>query len=114
MKITGNLRRKVLYEELFQKLLGVDNGTTKEVPFSRFLATKRRFRADFLMPNVKIIVEVNGGQYARGRHNRGGKGYETDLEKLNLAQLNGYKVIQFTYEMLRRGEHLKINDYYLL
>lgn len=40
-------------------------------------------------------------------HNRGGKGYETDLQKINLAQRNDYKVFQYTYEMLQRREYLE-------
>jgi len=108
MKPPGNIKRKILYSELFNRLKQLDSATAMEAPFSRFLPTKRRFRADFLCPNLKMIVEVNGGQFTRGRHVRGGKGYETDLEKINLAQMHGYKILQFTYEMLERGEHLKI------
>ncbi len=33
------------------------------------------------------------------------KGYENDLTKLNIAQHNGFKVYQFTYEMLMRREY---------
>jgi len=108
MKIIGNIKRLALYTELFNRLKQLDSATAMEVPFYRFMPTKRRFRADFLCPNLKMIVEVNGGQFTRGRHVRGGKGYETDLEKINLAQMHEYKVLQFTYEMLERGEHLKI------
>lgn len=108
MELSGNIKRKVLYQELFSLLKAVDGSATAEVPFSHFLPTRRKFRADFLCPRVRIIVEVNGGQFVGGRHNRGGKGYETDLEKLNMAQAGGYKVFQFTYEMLSRGEHIAI------
>lgn len=108
MKLSGNIERKVLYSELEKKLKEVDRYTMPEVPFSHFLPTKRKFRADFLMPILKIIIEVNGGQFTGGRHTRGGQGYETDLTKLNLAQIHGYRVIQFTYQMLKRGEHLKV------
>jgi hypothetical protein len=71
----------------------------KEVLFKRIMDTDRMFRADYLL-NDNIIVEVNGGQWIGGRHHRGGKGYENDLIKINLAQKNGFKVYQFTYEML--------------
>ena len=33
---------------------------------------------------------------------------ENDIAKINLAQINGYRVLQFTYQMLQRGEHLII------
>lgn len=107
MKLSAKTKRDVLYFELFRELLKIDPDVAKEVVFSLFMPTKRKFRADFLCPNLKLIVEVNGGQFCQGRHNRGGFGYETDLTKLNLAQSNGYKIIQFTYQMLQRGEHLK-------
>jgi len=108
MKITQELKRKALYSELMSRLKTIDAKTMMEVPFSHFMPTERKFRADFLCPNLKIIVEVNGGQFSGGRHTRGGKGYETDLDKLNLAQSKGYKVYQFTYQQLERGEHLKL------
>ena len=33
---------------------------------------------------------------------------ENDIAKINLAQINGYRVLQFTYQMLQRGEHLAV------
>lgn len=114
MKLTGSIKRKVLYKELHQELLKLDQTTKKEVLFKRIMNTERLFRADFYCPKLHLIVEVNGGQYVQGRHNRGGKGYEDDLIKLNLAQANGYSVLQFTYEMLERGEHIKILAKYCL
>ena len=69
--------------------------------------TKRRFRADYFIYKASrnCIVEINGGQWVNGRHNRGGEGYENDLTKLNLANENNYEVYQFTYEMLLRQEY---------
>lgn len=107
MKLKADVKREILYLELFGELKKLDPDTSKEVVFSSFMPTKRKFRADFLCPNIKLIIEVNGGQFVGGRHTRGGKGYENDLTKLNLAQVNGYRIIQFTYQMLQRGEHLK-------
>ena len=108
MKLSGSLKRKILYQELYDLLREYDHKTVKEVTFNKIMNTKRLFRADFFCPKLSLIVEVNGGQYIGGRHNRGGVGYESDLEKLNIAQANGIFVLQFTYEMLERGEHHKI------
>lgn len=78
-----------------------------EVNYSEIMPTKRRFRADYMIkPN--ILIEINGGQFMNGRHNRGGKGYENDLIKGNLAQKCGYKFYQFTYEMLLKREYLNV------
>lgn len=65
-------------------------------------APPRRFRADFAYPEQKILVEVQGGIYTRGAHSRG-IGLERDYEKLNLAQLLGYKVFQFSRKMIESG-----------
>jgi len=78
-----------------------------EVSFNEIMPTKRRFRVDYMVkPN--ILIEINGGQFVSGRHNRGGKGYENDLIKVNLAQKCGFKVYQFTYEMLMKREYLNV------
>ena len=53
----------------------------------------RRFRFDWAWPDQRIALEVNGGVWTRGRHVRG-TGYLRDLEKLNLAQLAGWRVFQ--------------------
>lgn len=93
-------QRAALLWELVQYLKKIDT-----VQLEAVLVPGRRFRADYCLPNKKIVVEINGGQWINGRHNRGGKGYEDDLQKLNLLQAQGYKVYQFTYEMLLRQEY---------
>lgn len=108
MRLSGELKRRVLYREVLEMLRQVDAEAKQEVTFSSIMPTKRRFRADFYCPNLRLIVEVNGGQWTGGRHTRGGKGYENDLAKINLAQLHGFKVIQMTYEMLERGELFQV------
>ena len=103
-------KQLALYQELNKYLLSIDPETMsklngKEIIYNRIMNTKRLFRADFFLPRIKVLVEVNGGQFTNGRHTRGGVGYETDLTKLNIAQKNGFKVYQFTYEMLARLEY---------
>ena len=99
----NKLQRQLVIKE-FENYL---NTFEKEVVFNKIMPTKRRFRADYLLRAKRIIIEINGGQYINGRHNRGGKGYENDLTKLNLAQKNGFIVYQFTYEMLMSQEYKK-------
>ena len=65
-------------------------------------APPRRYRADFAYPEKKILVEVQGGIYTSGAHSRG-VGLERDYEKLNLAQLNGFRVFQFSRKMIESG-----------
>lgn len=49
---------------------------------------------DFAWPEYKFAIEVNGGQWARGKmgHNSG-KGVQRDAEKNNWALLKGWMVI---------------------
>lgn len=55
----------------------------------------RRWRFDFCLPMYKIAIEINGGIFSGGRHSRGA-GQLNDFEKLNEAQLLGWRVFQFT------------------
>ena len=62
----------------------------------------RRWRFDFAWPNCRLAVEVNGGEWSEGRHNRGG-GMADDYEKLNAAVIAGWRVLQFTGSQVRDG-----------
>lgn len=64
----------------------------------------RRFAADFAYPEEKILIEVQGGVYLPrgGRHNRGA-GYEADRAKINEAQLQGWRVLEFGPSHVKDG-----------
>ncbi len=62
----------------------------------------RQFRFDFSWPDVKVAVEIEGGEYSRGRHTRAA-GYQADCEKYNLAADLGWAVYSVTPTMLRRN-----------
>ena len=114
-KITQDVIRKALLQEFETFLYKNKIHFEKEVMYKKLFNTKRQFRADYVLNKISngginklfITVEINGGQFINGRHTRGGKGYETDLQKINLAQRNDYKVFQYTYEMLQRREYLE-------
>ena len=103
MRLTQKLKERVLKQDVLNTLSVYDT-PQQEIVFNTIMPTKRRFRADYYCPNLKLIIELNGGQWVNGRHNRGGKGYENDLTKINMAQRNGFQVWQYTYEMIERGE----------
>jgi very-short-patch-repair endonuclease len=101
-----------LLQDLTKYLRGLKYEVVEEVVFNTIMPTSRLYRADYCILEEKIMIEVNGGQYSGGRHTRAGKvkgkpytQYENDLNKLNLAQKNGWKVFQFTYEQLKRQEY---------
>lgn len=68
----------------------------------------RRWRFDFsvLPRNLyahAVAIEIEGGSWIAGRHNRG-KGFEADIRKYNEAAKLGWTVIRFTPNMIERGE----------
>jgi very-short-patch-repair endonuclease len=68
---------------------------------------KRKWRFDFAYPDRQLAIEVEGGTYSNGRHTRA-KGYEADCEKYNTAALQGWTVLRFTGDMIKRGEAVKM------
>lgn len=67
----------------------------------------RKFRFDFCWRTARLLVEINGGTYNGGAHGRG-VGINRDYEKCNLAQLNGWRVLQFDTKTIRSGEAVKV------
>lgn len=55
----------------------------------------RKWRFDYALPSIKIAIEIDGGVWTLGRHNRP-KGYIADLEKFNEAAAMGWLVLKFT------------------
>ena len=72
---------------------------TSEVQFMK----TRRFRFDFAFVQDKIAIEVEGGVWIGGRHTRG-SGYVKDMEKYNLATIEGWRVLRFTPQQLKQKE----------
>ena len=54
---------------------------------------KRKWRADFAHLPSRTLIEIEGGIYVNGRHNRGA-GFAADLEKYLEAGLAGWRVIR--------------------
>ena len=63
----------------------------------------RKWRADIAWPELKILVECDGGNWKNGRHVRP-KGFEKDCIKINHATMAGYQVYRFTKDMILRAE----------
>ena len=53
----------------------------------------RKWRADFAHLPSRTLIEIEGGIYVNGRHNRGA-GFAADLEKYLEASLAGWRVIR--------------------
>lgn len=62
----------------------------------------RKYRADFAYPDLHLLIEVEGGTRGRGGHSSH-VGISRDIEKGNLAMLNGWRVLRCTGEQVTNG-----------
>lgn len=53
----------------------------------------RRFRFDWAWPRQKVALEVEGAVWTGGRHTHP-TGFTRDMEKYNLAAMNGWIVVR--------------------
>lgn len=74
----------------------------REYPFAK--PAGRRFRSDFRVG--KLLIEVEGGVWTGGRHNRPA-GFSRDMEKYNLATELGFSVLRYTPEQVNSGEAIQ-------
>ncbi len=68
---------------------------------------QRKFRYDFFVP-PDLLIEVQGGVWQYKPSHTSAKGIIRDCEKVNLATLHGYRLLQFTGDMIASGEALEI------
>ena len=66
----------------------------------------RKFRTDLAHLQARIAVEVDGGTWVAGRHNRGA-GVSSDCEKACLIAIAGYRGMRVTTEQVKNGMALK-------
>lgn len=68
----------------------------------------RRWRFDFAWIESRVAVEIDGGTFAHSGYSRHttGVGFRKDCEKLNAATVAGWRVLRFTYDMVRDGSAL--------
>ncbi len=79
-------------ENRFQMLWKAVDGPPLEREY-RF-HTERRWRADFAQLEARVLIEIEGGIWVNGRHNRAA-GFNADLEKYLEAGLTGWRVFRF-------------------
>lgn len=56
--------------------------------------SERKWRLDIAWPAVKVAVEIQGGSFVNGGHNRAGQ-QAKDMAKANEAQILGWVVLSF-------------------
>ena len=78
-------------EVKFEKLWSDLSGPPLEKEF-RFHPV-RKWRSDFVHLPSRTLIEIEGGIFMNGRHNRGA-GFAADLEKYFAASLLGWRVVR--------------------
>lgn len=72
--------------------------------------SERKWRFDFAHVETKIAIEIEGGAYQGGRHNRLG-GFIADAEKYNTAALMGWTVFRLPSPLVGLPWALRIRDH---
>lgn len=71
----------------------------------------RKFAIDFAMIDRKLAIEIEGGTWVNGGHNRG-KVFESNCEKYNELSKRGWTLFRFTTGMVTSGKAiLFVQDY---
>lgn len=77
------------------------------IPERQFRIKPRRHMWDFAWAERRLVLDVQGGGWIRGRHHRPA-GYRADCEKANLATLAGYAVLRVDDSMVKDGSALAL------
>lgn len=81
------------FERLWKQLGGPELATEHRFHPSR------KWRFDFALPLLKVAIEIDGGVFGNGRHNRA-SGFIKDCEKLNHAAAAGWRVFRLATGMV--------------
>ena len=67
----------------------------------------RKWRFDFAWPEYKVALEVDGGIWIKGGHNRGAQ-MKLDWEKQNNAAILGWRILKCEPHDLMRTQTIEI------
>lgn len=95
-KILRDLLKRNLAEMIAQK-----SGTNYEYEYL-FAAPERKWRSDIAYPSVKVAIEIDGGLWTYGRHNRAAS-MLSDMEKGNGYSARGWLVFHCPWEWIDGG-----------
>ena len=104
-------RAKSHLEEAFWLQLRVENLQGEFKREFRF-CSHRKWRFDFANEFYRLGIEIEGGIWKFGHHNRG-KGFEDDCEKYNHAALDDWTVFRFTPKMVNNLDGLELVKAYI-
>ena len=66
----------------------------------------RDWRADFAVPEHRLLVEIEGGAWSGGRHTRG-RGFADDLRKYDAAARLGWTIYRCDPAMVQAGHAIE-------
>lgn len=81
-----------------------------QTPIREFRLTEdRRWKCDYvwITPQVKLILEVEGGVFMKKSRHTSGAGFTADCEKYNEAALLGFIVLRVTKYHLISGQAME-------
>jgi very-short-patch-repair endonuclease len=88
--------------EVQMKLSGI------QVETEFIFASPRKWRSDYRVKNTKVLIEFEGGLFAKGKQGHSSvSGILRDMEKYNSAALLGYTVIRIAPNHVTSGQALK-------
>lgn len=101
-------RRNLLREQLKSDLLRRVEAQTGEagVMEYRFAAPERRWRSDLAWPNVRVALEIDGGTWNYGRHNRASS-MPKEMEKNNGYAERGWLALHALWKWVEDGTILQ-------
>jgi very-short-patch-repair endonuclease len=80
-----------------------------EVEIEYKFCPTRRWRFDFAIPSVKLAIEIEGGTWIYGRHNRASS-IHLDFEKYNNAARLGWRLLRFIPAQLKEKKTYDLID----
>ena len=74
-----------------------------QAPVAEFqFAQPRKWRFDWCWPEAMLALEIEGGVWKEGRHNRA-SGFLADMEKYNAAACLGWRIVRCTPKDMEKG-----------
>lgn len=70
----------------------------------------RKWRADYCMPEIKTLLEIEGGVYAGKSRHTTGTGYSEDCKKYNAASILGWTLIRYTTQQIQKEPATIVKD----
>lgn len=109
IKATDAVIRNALRDQIklsFAQAVERLTGETYETEYKFAVDAGRRWRADIAWPAVRVAVEIDGGLWIYGRHNRA-SGALADMEKGNAYATRGWLVFHAPWEWLEQSDKVE-------